>query len=85
MLLPNCLFRVGGAAMLLTNKKREGFRAKYQLLHSVRTHLGARDDAYNCIFQVWTLCEQVSTGVSWCSWAVWRNLHYVHVDTGLRR
>ena len=52
MLLPNCLFRVGGAAMLLTNKKREGFRAKYQLLHSVRTHLGARDDAYNCIFQV---------------------------------
>ncbi|GAX78445.1 hypothetical protein CEUSTIGMA_g5886.t1 [Chlamydomonas eustigma] len=51
MLMPNCLFRVGGAAMLLTNKKREYFRSKYQLLHTVRTHLGARDDAYNCIFQ----------------------------------
>ena len=27
-------------------------RSKYQLMHTVRTHLGARDDAYNCIFQV---------------------------------
>ena len=26
MLMPNCLFRVGGAAMLLTNKRSEGFR-----------------------------------------------------------
>lgn len=51
MLMPNCLFRVGGAAMLLTNKRRESFRAKYQLLHTVRTHLGAKDDAYNCIYQ----------------------------------
>ena len=52
MLMPNCLFRCGGAAMLLTNKRRELFRSKYQLQHVVRTHLGARDDAYNCIFQV---------------------------------
>ena len=26
MLMPNCLFRVGGAAMLLTNKRSEYFR-----------------------------------------------------------
>lgn len=51
MLLPNCLFRVGGAAMLLSNKRRESWRAKYELLHTVRTHLGAKDEAYSCIYQ----------------------------------
>lgn len=51
MLMPNCLFRVGGAAMLLTNRRREGFRSKYELLHTVRTHLGANDAAYSCIYQ----------------------------------
>jgi len=51
MLLPNCLFRVGGAAMLLSNKRRDYWRSKYELLHTVRTHLGASDAAYSCIFQ----------------------------------
>mmetsp|Transcript_7761 Transcript_7761/g.20671 ORF Transcript_7761/g.20671 Transcript_7761/m.20671 type:complete len:559 (-) Transcript_7761:702-2378(-) len=51
MLLPNCLFRVGGAAMLLSNRRRDGLRAKYELQHVVRTHLGAKDQAYGCIFQ----------------------------------
>lgn len=35
MLMPNCLFRVGGAAMLLSNRRRDAFRAKYELLHTV--------------------------------------------------
>ena len=35
MLLPNCLFRVGGAAMLLSNRRRDAWRAKYDLLHTV--------------------------------------------------
>jgi hypothetical protein len=52
MLMPNCLFRVGGAAMLLSNRRRDGWRAKYELQHVVRTHLGANDEAYGCIFQV---------------------------------
>jgi len=52
MLMPNCLFRVGGAAMLLSNRRRDGLRAKYELKHVVRTHLGANDEAYGCIFQV---------------------------------
>lgn len=51
MLLPNCLFRCGAAAVLLSNRRLDGWRAKYELLHTVRTHLGASDDAYNCIYQ----------------------------------
>jgi 3-ketoacyl-CoA synthase len=52
MLMPNCLFRCGGAAMLLSNRRRDAWRAKYELLHTVRTHLGANDAAYKCIYQV---------------------------------
>ncbi|GMH30604.1 hypothetical protein Nepgr_032447 [Nepenthes gracilis] len=51
MLLPNCLFRMGCAAMLLSNKRRERQRAKYRLLHVVRTHRGADDKAYRCVFE----------------------------------
>ncbi|GAB2228553.1 hypothetical protein Droror1_Dr00022673 [Drosera rotundifolia] len=49
MLVTNCLFRVGGAAILLSNKSKERKRAKYSLLHIERTHKGD-DQAYNCIF-----------------------------------
>ncbi|KAG5521522.1 hypothetical protein RHGRI_033924 [Rhododendron griersonianum] len=38
MLLPNCLFRMGGAAILLSNRRSDRWRAKYRLLHVVRTH-----------------------------------------------
>uniref|UniRef100_A0A5K0WGB3 3-ketoacyl-CoA synthase n=2 Tax=Nymphaea colorata TaxID=210225 RepID=A0A5K0WGB3_9MAGN len=51
MLLPNCLFRMGAAAVLLTNRRCELTRAKYRLLHVVRTHMGAEDTAYGCVFQ----------------------------------
>ncbi|MCO5604507.1 hypothetical protein L7F22_058674 [Adiantum nelumboides] len=51
MLIPNCLFRVGGAAILLSNKRKERGIAKYQLLHTVRTHKGADDRAFHCVFQ----------------------------------
>lgn len=51
MIIPNMLFRVGGAAILLSNKRKDFWRAKYQLLHVVRTHKGANDDAYKCVFQ----------------------------------
>ncbi|KAK3118874.1 hypothetical protein QOZ80_9BG0709850 [Eleusine coracana subsp. coracana] len=49
MLMSNCLFRMGGAAVLLTN--RSSRRAKYQLVHTVRTHHGADDRAFRCVFQ----------------------------------
>ncbi|KAJ4710523.1 3-ketoacyl-CoA synthase [Melia azedarach] len=51
MLLPNCLFRMGGAAILLSNRRRDGSRAKYRLVHVVRTHKGADDKAYRCVFE----------------------------------
>ncbi|KAL6001803.1 3-ketoacyl-CoA synthase 5 [Asimina triloba] len=51
MLLPNCIFRTGGAAILLSNRPRDRHRAKYRLLHVVRTHLGADDKAYRCVFE----------------------------------
>ncbi|XP_052196730.1 3-ketoacyl-CoA synthase 6-like [Diospyros lotus] len=51
MLLPNCLFRMGCAAILLSNKRRERVRSKYRLLHVVRTHKGAEDKSYKCVFE----------------------------------
>ena len=48
MLIPNTLFRMGGAAMVLTNRLDEAARAKYELQHVVRVHLGADDKAYRC-------------------------------------
>ncbi|KAI3464945.1 hypothetical protein Pfo_021608 [Paulownia fortunei] len=51
MLIPNCLFRVGGAAVLLSNKAGDRRRAKYKLVHVVRTHKGADDKAFHCVYQ----------------------------------
>nr|KYP76707.1 3-ketoacyl-CoA synthase 11 [Cajanus cajan] len=51
MLVSNCLFRMGGAAILLSNRSSDRGRAKYQLVHTVRTHKGADDRSYGCVFQ----------------------------------
>jgi 3-ketoacyl-CoA synthase len=51
MLVSNCLFRMGGAAILLSNRPSDRRRSKYQLIHTVRTHKGADDKCYNCVFQ----------------------------------
>ncbi|CAI9764906.1 unnamed protein product [Fraxinus pennsylvanica] len=51
MLLCNCIFRMGGAAVLLSNKARDKSRSKYELVHTVRTHKGADDNSYNCVYQ----------------------------------
>ncbi|XP_047944378.1 3-ketoacyl-CoA synthase 5-like [Salvia hispanica] len=51
MLLPNCLFRMGGAALLLSNRRADRRRAKYRLAHVVRTHKGADDKSYGCVSQ----------------------------------
>ncbi|KAL8138111.1 hypothetical protein V2J09_004112 [Rumex salicifolius] len=51
MLLPNFLFRMGCAAVVLSNKASHRSSAKYALQHVVRTHLGSDDGAYRCVFQ----------------------------------
>ncbi|KMT00437.1 hypothetical protein BVRB_9g217390 [Beta vulgaris subsp. vulgaris] len=51
MLIPNCLFRVGGSVVLLSNKSIDRARAKYRLVHVVRTHRGADDKAFKCVYQ----------------------------------
>lgn len=51
MLLCNCIFRMGGAAVLLSNKARDKARSKYELAHTVRTHKGSDENSYNCVYQ----------------------------------
>ena len=52
MLITNTLFRMGGSAVLLTNDPSQRSKARYVLKHTVRTHVGADDLAYDSIFQM---------------------------------
>ncbi|CAN6201856.1 unnamed protein product [Urochloa humidicola] len=49
MLLPNVLFRMGGAAALLSTSRRS--RSRFKLVHAVRTITAAQDKSYQCAFQ----------------------------------
>ncbi|KAG9157613.1 hypothetical protein Leryth_014128 [Lithospermum erythrorhizon] len=51
MLLSNTLFRMGGVAVLLSNKKNDKRTAKYKLKHLVRTNMASDDQAYESVFQ----------------------------------
>ncbi|KAI3520050.1 hypothetical protein L1887_09271 [Cichorium endivia] len=51
MILTNCLFRCGGASILLTNKRALRNQAMFKLKCLVRTHLGSSDEAYTCCRQ----------------------------------
>ena len=46
MLLPNALFRMGGSAVLFSLQKK----GKYELKTLVKTHIGAVDGAYRCVY-----------------------------------
>jgi FAE1/Type III polyketide synthase-like protein len=45
----NAIFRMGGAAVLMTNKPSMAKHSKYQLDHCVRVHTGQDDTAYRCV------------------------------------
>ncbi|KDP34003.1 hypothetical protein JCGZ_07574 [Jatropha curcas] len=51
MMISNCFFRMGCSAVLLSNRRRDYRRAKYRLEHIVRTHKGADDRSFRCIYQ----------------------------------
>ncbi|XP_057806154.1 3-ketoacyl-CoA synthase 7 [Salvia miltiorrhiza] len=51
MLLANTLFRMGGVAVLLSNKKQDRLRAKYKLRYLLRTHMGSDDQSYHSVIQ----------------------------------
>lgn len=51
MLVANCLFRLGCAAILLTNNPSEKSKSKYELLHLIRTHKAADSKAFGCAQQ----------------------------------
>jgi len=51
MLLSNTLFRMGGAAILLSNRWKDRWRSNYQLQTIVRVHKGAIDKAYKSVWQ----------------------------------
>ncbi|XP_010274237.1 PREDICTED: 3-ketoacyl-CoA synthase 11-like [Nelumbo nucifera] len=50
-LVSNCLFRMGAGAVLLSNKMSDRHRAKYELLHTLRTHYGAEERGYRSAYQ----------------------------------
>ncbi|CAN1217057.1 3-ketoacyl-CoA synthase 10 [Linum perenne] len=51
MLIPNCFFRMGCSAILMSNRRRDYPRSKYRLEHIVRTHKGSDDRSFRCIYQ----------------------------------
>ncbi|XP_034689639.1 3-ketoacyl-CoA synthase 20-like [Vitis riparia] len=50
-LIGNCIFRMGGAAVLLSNRLSDCNDSKYQLIHTVHTNTASSDRSYNCIIQ----------------------------------
>ncbi|KAH6831915.1 3-ketoacyl-CoA synthase 21 [Perilla frutescens var. hirtella] len=62
MLLTNCLFRLGGAAILMSSRDQDKNRAKYGLQHLERTNRAQDDQSYTCILQ--ELDKEKKLGVS---------------------
>jgi len=46
MVIPNCFFRMGCSAVMLSNRRRDFRHAKYRLEHIVRTHKAADDRSF---------------------------------------
>jgi predicted naringenin-chalcone synthase len=49
-LLQNTLFRCGGAAVLLSNKWTDAYRAQFKLLHVVRTQF-ISEESFGCVYE----------------------------------
>ncbi|XP_039173767.1 probable 3-ketoacyl-CoA synthase 21 [Eucalyptus grandis] len=51
MLITNCLFRMGSAALLLSSRDQDKKAAKYELQHLVRTTRSRDEQSYTCVYQ----------------------------------
>ncbi|CAK9135199.1 unnamed protein product [Ilex paraguariensis] len=59
MMVLNCLFRMGSAAILITNKKEARKSSKYKLIKTLRTQRAFDDKGYNSAMR-----EEDSTGLT---------------------
>ncbi|XP_051137976.1 3-ketoacyl-CoA synthase 6-like [Andrographis paniculata] len=59
MIVLNCLFRMGAAAILVSNRKEAKNSAKYKLLHTLRTQRAFDDKGYHSAFR-----EEDSVGLT---------------------
>ena len=50
-LIFNCTFRMGGAAVLLSNRPFDRRSSKYQLIHTIHNNTASSDRSYNCIIE----------------------------------
>ncbi|KAK8952449.1 3-ketoacyl-CoA synthase 10 [Platanthera zijinensis] len=64
MLIPNCFFRMGCSAVLLSNRRRDFRRAKYRLEHIVRTHKGSDDRSFRSVYQEEDECRIKGLAIS---------------------
>ncbi|KAH7282473.1 hypothetical protein KP509_35G031800 [Ceratopteris richardii] len=64
MLVTNCLFRVGGSAVLLSNKWADRKVAKYKIMYTARSHMGAIDMCYRSVYQEEDANGTVGVGLS---------------------
>ncbi|KAK6161097.1 hypothetical protein DH2020_004478 [Rehmannia glutinosa] len=62
MLLTNVLFKMGGAAILMSSRDQDKKEAKYMLKHVERTNIARDDQSYACVFQ--ENDDEKKTGVS---------------------
>lgn len=74
MLLANCLFRMGGVASLLSNRKQDRPKARYVLQHLVSTHMGSKDKSFGCVKQDVDSEGHIGLSLS-------RDIFHVAVDT----
>ncbi|KAL2603954.1 hypothetical protein AAZV13_09G041200 [Glycine max] len=49
--LSNCLFRMGGSAILMSSRVQDMHKAKYKLQHIVRTITAQDDQSHGCVYQ----------------------------------
>ncbi|KAF7837391.1 3-ketoacyl-CoA synthase 20-like [Senna tora] len=81
MLLVNCLFRMGGSAALLSSHSSDAGRSSYRLLHTLRTHVGADDNSYNCVMQQEDDEHKVGVALSKELMNVARDALKIHITT----